>query len=125
MIDKYGRVLVIFMESERIIAVCGLICNDCDIFKATENPQIAERIQEWFGKRGKEVRIEDICCDGCKGDRTKHWSGDCPILKCCVDEKGLEYCYECDDFVCERLDEFARGDERYTEAVNRLKSMAK
>ncbi|MGQ9706647.1 MAG: DUF3795 domain-containing protein [bacterium] len=111
------------MESKRIMAVCGIICNECDIFKATENPEIAERIQEWFKKKEKEVRIEEICCLGCRGDRTRYWSSDCPILKCCVDEGGLNYYYECDDFVCERLDEWAKGGERYRNALNRLRDM--
>lgn len=116
---------MIFMESERIIAVCGLICSECDEFLASSDLEKAQRISDWYKKRNIDVKPEDIICLACRGDRAKHWSPDCPILKCCVDEKGLEYCYECDDFVCERLDEFARGDERYTEAVNRLKSMVK
>jgi hypothetical protein len=28
-------------------------------------------------------------CISCRGNRATHWSADCQILKCCVDDKGL------------------------------------
>ena len=34
-----------------------------------------------------------------------HWSPDCWILECCVDKKKLEFCYECEDFPCDKLTE--------------------
>ena len=46
---------------------------------------------DWLRKeRDVEVKVEDVHCLGRSGDRAKHWSPDCWILKCCVDEKGLE-----------------------------------
>lgn len=75
-------------QQNQMIAVCGLDCNECDIFKAANNPGIAREIVDWFKKeRDTEVKIEDIRCLSCRGDRTKHWSLDCWILKCCVDRK--------------------------------------
>lgn len=107
-----------------MIAVCGLECGKCDIFQASNSPEIAQQIAEWFKKeRDTEVKMEDIRCSGCRGDREKHWSPDCDILTCCVDEKGLEFCCECDSFACEKLEEWARGSKRYQEALNRLKKM--
>ncbi len=109
-----------------MIGACGLICNECDIFQASSDPKIAQQIVDWFKKeRGEKVSLEDIRCLGCKGDRTKHWSPDCWILECCVDKKGLEFCYECVGFPCERLEEWAKGSKRYEEALNRLKEMRK
>jgi len=79
---------------------------------------------EWLKKeRGIDLKVEDVRCFGCKGDRSRHWSPDCWILKCCFDEKGLEFCYQCEDFPCERLEEWAEGSERYMEALNRLREM--
>lgn len=113
-------------QEDVIIAVCGLKCNECDILRAQNNPEIAHRIVEWFKKeRDIEVKIEDIHCLGCKGDRTKHWSPDCWILKCCVDKKGLEFCDQCADFPCEKLVEWSKGGKKYREALNRLKEMVK
>jgi len=108
-------------QENKIIAVCGLKCSECDIFKATDNPEIAQQIADWFKKeRNEEVKIEDIHCLGCKGDRKKHWSADCWILECCVNKKGLDFCNECNDFPCDRLSKWAKGSKRYAEALYRL-----
>lgn len=113
-------------KDNQMVAVCGLDCGECDIHQASNNPEIARQIVDWFKKeRDIEVKLEDIRCLGCRGDRTKHWSPDCWILKCCVDEKGLEFCSQCDDFPCEKLIEWAKGSEKYGDALNRLKGMEK
>lgn len=62
-------------------------------------------------------------CLGCRGDRSTHWSLDCWILKCCVDERGPELCCEYHDFPCEQLGEWAAQSAGYTEALNRLHRM--
>ncbi|MCD6466895.1 MAG: DUF3795 domain-containing protein [Methanomicrobia archaeon] len=111
-------------KKDKMIAVCGLKCYECDILQASNDPKIAKQIVDWFKKeRGEDVKLEDIRCSGCKGDRTKHWSPDCWILKCCVDERELEFCYECGDFPCDRLNEWAKGSKDYGEALERLKEM--
>ncbi len=111
-------------QENQMIAVCGLVCSGCGILKATTDAKAAQGIVDWFRKeRNEELKIEDIHCSGCKGDRAKHWSPDCWILQCCVDQKGLEFCHECDDFPCERLKQWAKLDKRYGEALNRLREM--
>jgi hypothetical protein len=113
-------------QENQMIAVCGLDCGGCDIFQATDNPKIAQQIVDWFKKeKNEEVKIEDIHCLGCKGDRAKHWSPDCWILKCCVDVKRKEFCYECGDFPCEKLNQWAKSSKRYGEALNRLEKLRK
>ena len=62
-------------------------------------------------------------CLGCRGDRSAHWAESCWILKCCVDNKGLEYCYECELFPCARLSEWAEERNQYAEALKRLQQM--
>lgn len=109
-----------------MIAVCGLDCSKCDILEASTNPEVAQKIADWFRKeKNIDVKVEDIRCMGCRGDRTKHWSPDCWILQCCVDKKRLEFCSECGDFPCEKLIEWSKGDKRYEEALTRLKGMRK
>jgi hypothetical protein len=111
-------------NQERLIAACGLDCTDCDIRLATTNVQLAMDIAQWFKHERKEdVPIERIRCDGCSGDREHHWAADCWILKCCIDGKGLNFCYECTDFPCAALEQWAGGSERYGKALERLKGM--
>jgi len=112
-------------ESENIImAACGLLCNDCDIYRATDSSELAEGIVNWFKEnRGVRLNTADIHCKSCRGKRDKHWSPNCWILKCCVDEKKLDYCSQCVEFPCDRLEDWSKGSEGYAKALNRLKSM--
>lgn len=120
------------MKSRKeMIAVCGLDCGYCDIRRAPTDPEAAERIVAWFRKEGwlkenegiNEVVKRSMYCKGCRGDRSVHWSPDCWILKCCVDEKGHEFCFECSTFPCERLMERAEKSDHYDQALGRLKQM--
>lgn len=113
------------MVGGEMIAVCGLDCGVCDIRQAAGDPGLARGIVDWFREsRGEEVAIEQIRCAGCRGDRAQHWSADCWILECCVDQKGLAFCCECGDFPCGRLTEWAAGSERYGAALERLRETA-
>ncbi|MCK4257068.1 DUF3795 domain-containing protein, partial [candidate division WOR-3 bacterium] len=111
-------------QNNQMIAACGLNCSKCDVHQASNDPKTSEKIANWFKReRDIEVKIEDIKCMGCKGDRTKHWSPDCWILECCIDKKGLEFCCQCEDFPCERLKEWAKGSKKYSDALSKLKEM--
>lgn len=108
----------------KMIAACGLICDTCDIRLAPDNPKSAKEIVDWFKKKlNKDIKTEDIHCTWCKGDKIGHWSSDCWILQCCVDKKGLEFCYECEEFPCKKLKEWAKESEGYAKALNKLKEM--
>jgi hypothetical protein len=111
-------------EEDRLIAVCGLVCEGCDMMEATTNPELAQKIADWFKReRNEDVAAEQIRCAGCKGDRDLHWSADCWILLCCVDQKGLDFCYDCEEFPCDRLGAWGEQNDRYGEALERLKRM--
>jgi hypothetical protein len=111
-------------DESRMIAACGLDCSRCDIFRAKDNPELAEKIADWFRKeQNVDVDGQDIGCTGCGGPRPSHWSPNCWILKCCVDEKGLEYCSQCPDFPCDRLKDWAKENDAYGEALKRLQAM--
>jgi hypothetical protein len=62
------------------MAACGLDCNTCDT-------------------RPKG-------CGGCHGPDDKVWSGDCKIRVCCIKQKKLSDCSECDQFPCEHIKAF-------------------
>jgi hypothetical protein len=116
---------------ERLIAVCGLDCTDCALRTSATDERAAEELAGWFRGMGwiaedggvAEIQAHGPYCQGCHGDRAVHWSADCWILKCCVDDKGLSFCYECGDFPCQPLGEWAAQNERYTEAFDRLRRL--
>jgi hypothetical protein len=87
------------------IAVCGLDCSGCDICRVPSDAAAAQRVVDWFRDQGWLAQDEGVTeiiqramyCKGCRGDRSVHWSPDCWILRCCVDEKGLEFCYQSEE----------------------------
>jgi len=117
---------------EQIIAVCGLDCTLCPLRRASLGDiEAAQGLAEWWKKEGwlkedegaSEVLERGPHCQHCRGDRAVHWSPDCWILKCCVDDKGLEFCYECKDFPCGRLSDWAKENTSYTQALARMWQM--
>jgi hypothetical protein len=113
-------------DNAKLLAACGIDCTTCDIRLAPGDSVIRQGIVDWFRESlHREVAPDQIRCSWCKGDRTAHWSADCWILHCCVDERGLEFCSQCADFPCPRLVQWASQDEGYGRALERLKGMAR
>lgn len=119
------------LVKKKMLAPCGLDCGHCDIRKVTIDHESAERIIKWYRNMGwlkagegtEEIIKRGMYCKGCRGDRSVHWSAECEILKCCVDEKGLEFCYECDEFVCAKLQDWVKDYAHHKAAIERLKRM--
>ncbi len=111
-----------------MIAPCGIDCEKCDIRLLPTNSSAANRVLVWFKNMGwiksddgvQVVMEKKMYCHGCLGDREIHWSPDCPILNCCHDQRGLEYCYQCPDFVCEKLSSWSKESKMHTKALERL-----
>lgn len=77
-------------------ATCGISCGDCECHKAKDDP----RLMEYLTGRG----IPRLPCGGCR-----EVEGKCPVLDgvCetyrCATEKKVDFCYECDEFPCSKL----------------------
>jgi hypothetical protein len=85
----------------RLVAVCGLHCGACPVFKASGDRALAERIAQNVG-----IPIERVSCHGCRAEEGHiKLMGEpvCPTYICCVEQKGLQFCYECADFPCLKL----------------------
>jgi hypothetical protein len=107
-----------------MVAPCGIDCATCQIFIAANDPQQAERLAESWRAGGRpQSKAEWFQCQGCRGDEAKLWSEDCLIRKCCMDEKGLESCSQCEDFPCETLERWTARPEHHAAAFKRLKEM--
>lgn len=112
-------------EDEWDISYCGLNCAKCDIFLASHgNEDLHEDLLNWF-KENIDPEIESISCERCRGPTNECWSGDCEFRPCAM-EKGLDYCFECPDFICDKLEKFANdGTEHHKRTVENLKRMKK
>ncbi len=120
------------IKKESMIAPCGLDCEPCSIRMIPLDAETAEEAIEWFKQMGwlkedegvKEAIERNLYCKGCHSDRDDvHWSPDCGILKCCLDEKNLEFCYECEDFICEQLKKWGEEGEHHQKAIENLMLM--
>ena len=118
------------MENDKkMLSVCGLTCDSCPLYNLPYDKKAAEDVYQWFLSEGwytKEQRVSDILengdyCKGCRSDRTDiHWSPDCYLLKCCIDEKHLNNCSECGDFPCDEYEQWVKQGSHHRKAYENL-----
>lgn len=130
-----SKIIDFHMAKKKIlISACGLTCYTCPILRAPFDKAAGEQILKWYKSEGwyeDDQAIEDIInkgdyCKGCRSNREDvHWSPDCSILKCCIDQKNLNYCFECEDFPCEELEKWSEQGEHHQKAIENLKLMKK
>ena len=81
-------------------APCGLDCFNCSSHVANITPEYRARVAEKFG-----VKPEDTGCNGgCRAVKGHClWTNGLCATYACAEAKGVEYCFECDEFPCRRL----------------------
>ena len=106
-----------------MLAPCGILCAECSIYKAAQDPEEAIRLAEAWRANGFENAVPEwFKCQGCREDRSLCWEEDCKIASCC-EEKGLHDCSQCGEFPCEPYQEWAETPEHHQMAYQRLKDM--
>ncbi|HOD28820.1 MAG TPA: DUF3795 domain-containing protein [Syntrophales bacterium] len=90
-------------EKHRFAAPCGLYCGACGIMIAHQenNLKLKEKLTQVYG-----VAVDEIRCEGCLSDAPFFFCKVCSI-KSCAQEKKIAGCFQCDDFPCKIIDEFA------------------
>ena len=71
---------------------CGLYCGACPMFL------------------GSRAGAEKNPCLGCKSRTVSGWCLTCDI-KACARNKGLEFCYPCEKYPCEKMEGFKNAKE--------------
>jgi hypothetical protein len=90
----------------RIIAMCGLDCNDCIAFIATQkdDDNLREKVVEAWSTEEECLKLEDVDCDGCTaGKRLYSFCQVCEVRECGL-QRGIEKCAYCDEFPCGKLE---------------------
>ena len=103
------------MIDQSLLTRCGIYCGACYVYRAERDcGDFLREIAEW-----QKVEIDKVKCNGCLAPEDEKWPN---CRKChpwkCLEEKGLQFCYECDsfwDYSCDRynnLEEFCsrRGE---------------
>ncbi len=96
-----------------MIAFCGLVCSECPAFIATkedDDNKRKETAEEWSKQFNTSIKPEDINCEGCVSNSEVLFSHPrlCEIRKC-GQEKGITNCAHCDEYACDRLNDFFKG----------------
>ena len=85
-------------ERLQMVAPCGIDCGICELFTCGENPALMERLT------ARGIPGDKLPCPGCRAVE-----GRCPVIGetcatyACVIERRVHFCYQCEDFPCERL----------------------
>ena len=93
------------MDYHQLTAPCGLDCFNCPLYLANGN-------ESWREAIAKKLNIpkSKAYCPGCravKGAPVCHGMDEPCLVYRCIEEKGHEFCFECDEFPCDRLHPYA------------------
>jgi hypothetical protein len=94
---------------------CGLYCGACQVMGANERGDT-----EWLQKFAAEHKCtpQDLICHGCKSPEAAIVCADCPT-KVCAESKGVEFCFECAEFPCQRISDFRNDKYPHHSAIFR------
>ncbi len=82
----------------RMTGPCGIDCSICELHLAGKD----EGLKKYLVSRG--IPEQSLPCPGCRDLK-----GACPVIKSvcetykCSAKKGVDFCFECGDFPCEKL----------------------
>jgi hypothetical protein len=77
-----------------------------------------------FMKGLKYIASHDKPCKGCRLGGGWSWWPDCPVRDCTI-QKGIDFCYQCEDFPCHRLktEPLLERKKAMIEVNNRIKAL--
>ena len=97
--------------NEKIIVPCGLDCFNCELYESNITPEF----QEMIANKLKIPQNLEKCKGSGNGSQCLFLDlqgKTCSTLKC-AQEKGVKYCFECDEFPCMMLMPLADGASQY------------
>ena len=109
-----------------LVGICGLYCGTCPIYLARRDNDTSQ-LEEISQARG--VPVDQIHCDGCLSNDVFAPCVECPYdFRKCAAGKGVTWCFECDEFPCQRLDDFkdvhvVNGISHHAHVIEHLRRM--
>ena len=111
----------------KMIAYCGIVCTDCDAYKATQSGDDAalEKVAEsWREQFDPSITAESIKCDGCLAT-TETLCSHCSIcpMRVCAMQRGETNCAYCAEFEgCEKLEAFFSHSPNMRDVLDQLRA---
>ena len=91
-------------DNLQLVSPCGYCCPSCPAYENTLcTDEIA--IQKEAARANLTVEeFQKYRCAGCRPRQGRpHLDILCQTYDCCVNARGLEFCYQCEDFPCLKL----------------------
>ena len=108
-----------------MIAYCGYRCDKCDTFIATRNDDNAMRqkiADDWTKKFSMDFQAEQMNCVGCLSDKGPFFFYcDMCEIRSCAQEKSVLTCAHCDDYGCEKLEQFLQMSPENREILENIR----
>jgi len=90
---------------KQILSRCGFRCDLCLAYKPNIEriPENRQKLSDgWFKYFGFRIPPEKIFCNGCISENSATIDSSCAVRPC-VNEKGLENCAYCGEYICDKL----------------------
>jgi hypothetical protein len=93
------------MKSRReLTAPCGLDCFNCKVYSKNITPATQSRLSRMLS-----IDEDSVPCKGCREQRGRRLNfPECATFNC-ASQKGVEFCFECDQFPCDKMQPIADG----------------
>jgi len=93
------------MNYLEMTAPCGLDCFNCPMYLANENESLRAKISE-----KQKIPLEKAVCKGCRDEGGRiaflDMAEPCSVYRC-IQQKGIQFCFDCDNFPCDHLHPYA------------------
>jgi hypothetical protein len=100
-------------ELKALTSICGIDCFNCEFFHTNIDAffsSLSVERKAAFDARG--MTIDKLRCQGCRVSGCTAINGRCETLEC-AKERQVDFCFDCQEFPCRRLQPVAEGAERY------------
>jgi hypothetical protein len=91
-------------QDHRLAGICGIYCGNCPAYLAPrqgDEGELAGLAQE------NNMTSQEVGCNGCLSDRLMPECRECRHgFRACAKEHDVTWCFECQEFPCQRLESF-------------------
>lgn len=97
------------MKNKRELAApCGLDCFNCQVYEENITGETASMLSRALG-----IEKDRVSCGGCRRQKGARLSFPSCETFDCAEGRGHEFCFECRDFPCHRLQPASDGADKY------------